>query len=72
MPGDIFLAFTDGVPDCKNPSGEFFGRARVLDILKISHTSAEGLVKTIENELRQFITGETQFDDVTLLAVRRA
>lgn len=68
---DIFFAFTDGVPDCSNPGGDFFGRERLLDILLKSSESAQDLVHILELELRQFIGGANQFDDITLLAMRR-
>jgi len=69
--GDVFFAFTDGVPDCKDPHGEFFGHERLLEILYPFGGSANELVKTIETDLRQFIVDATQFDDITLLAVKR-
>ena len=69
--GDVFFAFTDGVPDCKDPHGEFFGHKRLLEILHPFDGSANELVKTIETDLRQFIADTTQFDDITLLAVKR-
>lgn len=70
LPGETFFAFTDGVPDCKNPGGEFFGRVRLLDIFRNNVPTPE-LIHTVETELRQFISGETQFDDITLLALKR-
>ncbi len=69
--GDIFFAFTDGIPDCKNPRGEFFGRARLHDIFQCAGESAGGLVDAIKTELRQYTADAAQFDDITLLAVRR-
>jgi len=69
--GDTLFAFTDGVPDCSNPSGEFFGRERLFDILQQSSASAHELVNNLESELRQYIASATQFDDITLLAVKR-
>jgi sigma-B regulation protein RsbU (phosphoserine phosphatase) len=70
-PGDMLFAFTDGVPEAGDLHGSFFGRERVLDILRQSHSSAGILIKTVESELRQHMDGTTQFDDITLLAVRR-
>jgi len=70
-PGDTFFAFTDGVPDCSNPRGDFFGRERLLEILLRFDGSAPELVSVIETALCQYIDGATQFDDITLLAVRR-
>jgi len=70
--GDIFFAFTDGVPDCSNPDSEFFGRERLLEILLRFDGTAPELVENIETALRQYIDGATQFDDITLLAIRRS
>jgi len=69
--GDMFFAYTDGVPECKDPQGEFFGRERLLEIPHRFNGSAYELVKNIETDLRQYIASATQFDDITLLAVRR-
>lgn len=69
--GDTFFAFTDGVPDCQNPRGEFFGRERLLDSLRRMNGSAPEFVADIESELRQYIASANQFDDITLLAVKR-
>ena len=69
--GDVFLAFTDGVPDCQSPRGEFFGRERLLVVFQNEKGSAHQLVKAIETALHQYINDGTQFDDITLLAVKR-
>lgn len=69
--GDTFFAFTDGVPDCQNPNGEFFGREQLLDILRKESGSSHEVVRAIETELHRYTAGATQFDDITLLAVRR-
>ena len=69
--GDIFLAFTDGVPDCKNARGDFYERKRLLDILHDAGDSSHKLIKSIETDLYNYIAGTTQFDDIALLAMRR-
>jgi phosphoserine phosphatase RsbU/P len=68
--GDMFLAFTDGVLDSQNPAGQQFGRDRLMAVSQKVHGSAHELVKLIESELRNHADGETQFDDITLLAIR--
>jgi GAF domain-containing protein len=70
-PGDMLFAFTDGAPEAKDPHGEFFGHERLLAILRGCRNSSHKLVKTIEAELHQYMDGATQFDDITLLAVKR-
>ena len=69
--GDTFFAFTDGVPDSIGPRGEFFGRERLHAILQRRCASAHELVYTLESELCQYIASANQFDDITLLAVKR-
>ena len=71
-PGQLRFAFTDGAPEAKDPQGEFFGRERVLRILQECDRSSRELVGTLEAKLRQYMGSTTQFDDITLLAVRRA
>jgi serine phosphatase RsbU (regulator of sigma subunit) len=70
-PGDILFAFTDGAPEANDPRGEFFGHERLLQILRRCDPSSHELVRTIEAELHGYMDGATQFDDITLLAVRR-
>jgi sigma-B regulation protein RsbU (phosphoserine phosphatase) len=70
-PRETFIAFTDGAPEAKDLHGEFFGRERLLDIFRQDGQTADEMVKTIESRLREHIDGATQFDDITLLAVRR-
>ncbi|NOH04465.1 MAG: GAF domain-containing protein [Chloroflexi bacterium] len=69
--GDVFFAFTDGVPDSRNPDGEFFGHERLFDFLQRNDKPPQELVKVFERGLQEYIAGATQFDDITLLAVRR-
>jgi serine phosphatase RsbU (regulator of sigma subunit) len=69
--GDMFFAFTDGVPDCRNLADEEFGRDRLMTVLQIVNKSAHKVIEAAEAELRNYIGGATQFDDITLLAVRR-
>jgi len=69
--GDVLLAFTDGVPDCKNPQGDFYGRERLFGIFQREYKSAQELVNVIEADLHGYISNATQFDDITLLAIQR-
>jgi sigma-B regulation protein RsbU (phosphoserine phosphatase) len=70
-PDEMFFAFTDGAPDAKDPHGAFFGRDRLLNILRGHCGSAQELIKIIEAELHHYMDGATQFDDITLLAVQQ-
>lgn len=68
-PGDILVAYTDGVTDARNPSGQFFGESKFLALLQPD--SATNLLDRIEVNVNAHIADADQFDDITLLAVQR-
>ena len=67
---DLLVAFTDGIPDTQNIDGEFFGNERLRELM-MSHSSPTQLLNEIELDLGQFIGEAEQFDDITLLAIKR-
>ena len=69
--GSLFLAFTDGIPDALNRENENFGTQRLLQILSDGDTFPTVLLENIETQVCQFIGSADQFDDITLLAVKR-
>jgi sigma-B regulation protein RsbU (phosphoserine phosphatase) len=70
-PGDIFLAFTDGVTDARSPDDERFGRPRLEQMLDRSFPSAAALTQHIQQRLSDYIGETAPEDDLTLLAVQR-
>jgi serine phosphatase RsbU (regulator of sigma subunit) len=70
-PGDSLLIFTDGIPDSKNPQDEFFGHKRLTGYLKKAEAESARRVEGLGRELDSFIEGGDQFDDITILALRR-
>jgi sigma-B regulation protein RsbU (phosphoserine phosphatase) len=70
-PGDILLAHTDGVPDARNPSGKAYTESRFLALLAGGSSTAGALVERLVTDLRSHIGDADQFDDITLLAIRR-
>jgi sigma-B regulation protein RsbU (phosphoserine phosphatase) len=70
-PGDLLLTFTDGVLDARNPAGQLFTEKSLLSLLQQPITSATALLDQIETTLQAHIGSADQFDDITLLAVRR-
>lgn len=69
-PGQLLFAFTDGAPDALNVAGARLGREALFSRLQ-ADLSAEMLLAQISQELTEYMTGADQFDDITLLAVRR-
>ncbi|MCP5098622.1 MAG: SpoIIE family protein phosphatase [Chloroflexi bacterium] len=76
QPEDVLIFYTDGVTEAVNQAYEEFGEDRlqaiVTDLLiNNSHTDSETIAATILQAVGQFTTGMTQFDDLTLLIIRR-
>ncbi len=74
-PRDLIIAYTDGLVDATNFSGERFGkrrlRAAVLKALgEAPDSTATQVVDRIMWEVRQFAGLSPRPDDQTLLAVR--
>ncbi len=70
-PGDILLGYTDGVTEASAADGSFFTVERLRSILDAPSSSASELLDRITNSLQGHIGEADQFDDITLLAIRR-
>ncbi|NJN95316.1 MAG: serine/threonine-protein phosphatase [Anaerolineales bacterium] len=70
-PGDTLYAFTDGVVDAQNSAGEMFGRETLHALLTDPVVSASALLDLIESALNSHVAGANQYDDITMLGVRR-
>ncbi len=70
-PGDLLLAYSDGVPDARDPAGNRFTQERLLSLLEQPAPSAAALLERIRANVWDHIGGAEQFDDITMLAARR-
>jgi serine phosphatase RsbU (regulator of sigma subunit) len=68
--GDTFFAYTDGLTDTANPSGEYYSVEGLIPLLAGDRTLSSLLVQ-IQEQIENYATGARQFDDITMLAVRR-
>ena len=69
--GDILLAFTDGLTEALNESGEEFGDARAAGLLVGNrHLGASDLQRLLSAELEAFCGRAPQYDDVTIVVAR--
>jgi serine phosphatase RsbU (regulator of sigma subunit) len=66
--GDLFFAFTDGIPDALNSAGVPFGHEQLTALLD-PNTSAGTLLNSLNVILDRYTLGTEQFDDITLLIV---
>jgi sigma-B regulation protein RsbU (phosphoserine phosphatase) len=73
QPGDCLVLYSDGVPDAQNEAGEDFGEERLADILRGSaHEPAEVIVGRVFDAIDRFAGAAEQFDDITLMILRRS
>jgi sigma-B regulation protein RsbU (phosphoserine phosphatase) len=71
QPGDLIVAYTDGVTEARNPRGEEFGESRLHDLVAArAGLSAEALVAEVIERLRQWCRDTPQHDDVTLVVMK--
>lgn len=68
--GDLLLLYTDGITERERPSGEQFGRERLLALARSGRRlSVRALQETILGEVREFAATPLD-DDTTLLLVK--
>lgn len=73
-PGDRVLFYSDGVPEARNPDGEFFGEQRLSDLAEraeLDQVSAPETLRRLVAAVLDHQRGGLQ-DDVTLLLVEWA
>ena len=71
VPGDILYGYTDGVIEARNSNGEFYTEKKLVALLKTGAESASSLLENISNALQAYTADAEQFDDITMLAVKR-
>ena len=71
-PGDMLFIFTDGVPEIHSPTGELFGEKRMIPLIEQPAATAAELLQRVEAGLMIHKSTADQFDDVTMVALKRA
>ncbi|MGE5646533.1 MAG: SpoIIE family protein phosphatase [Acidobacteriota bacterium] len=71
QPGDMVVLYSDGITDQLSPSGEDYGRRRLVNLLKQScHGSPQSVIDAIYADLDAFAPGVASFDDQTVVVLR--
>ncbi len=70
-PGEILVAYTDGVVDARNSHGEAFTEKSLVSNISKVFRSAFSLLKSLKFQINLHIEKAIQFDDITLIALRR-
>jgi phosphoserine phosphatase RsbU/P len=70
-PGDVLLAFTDGVPEAHNPENEEFGEERLQLLLRqTAHLPADEISARISADMKHWIRDAVQYDDLTFIVMK--
>ncbi len=70
--GDIILFYTDGVTETTNIDDELYGETRLqATATRLRNESAEAICRAIYNEVIDFQGEAEQFDDLTLMVLKK-
>jgi sigma-B regulation protein RsbU (phosphoserine phosphatase) len=71
-PGDVLLAYSDGLTEAENPHGEMLGEEGVKAVIRSEATAgAKQLEQKLLDTIQSFTAGRSQTDDITLILVER-
>lgn len=72
QPGDAMLLYTDGATDAMDAQERLFGSERLEQaVLSLRNLAPDRIVEALEKMLLDFSRKGQQFDDITLVALRR-
>ena len=71
-PGELVLAYSDGVVEAQSPDGELFGQPRLEAVLRDGGDDPQAIVDGVLAAVDRFTRGSEPYDDITLLALGRS
>lgn len=70
-PGDVVVAYTDGVTEAMNDKGQEWGVDRFLEAIRVAAPEgAHSVLNNVQQRLLRFVGDVGQYDDMTLIALR--
>lgn len=70
-PADVLVLFTDGIPESTDPTGEEFGTARILEVVRRHcHEPARDILDALFAAAVSFHAGAAPSDDMTAIVCR--
>jgi sigma-B regulation protein RsbU (phosphoserine phosphatase) len=71
QPGDLLIAFTDGISEAVNSAGDEFGEDRLIRVLEETFDlAAASILSSIMHAADRFAGGAKQYDDMTLVVLK--
>ncbi|HIK53288.1 MAG TPA: SpoIIE family protein phosphatase [Oscillatoriales cyanobacterium M59_W2019_021] len=70
--GDVVILYTDGIPEAENPYGKRYGVDRLAQVARRhAHQDARDIQRAIVADLKQYISTQKIYDDITLLVLKQ-
>jgi serine phosphatase RsbU (regulator of sigma subunit)/pSer/pThr/pTyr-binding forkhead associated (FHA) protein len=70
--GDLAVLYTDGITESRNKENKEYDEDKLIDFLqKKNSLSAQNILTELNEEIKTFISGVEQMDDMTLVVVKR-
>ena len=69
LPGDRVFIYSDGITEAENEEEEMFGAARLEECFTHENLDPDQLFDGILNSVREFVSGKSQGDDITIVEV---
>jgi sigma-B regulation protein RsbU (phosphoserine phosphatase) len=71
QPGDLYLFFTDGISEAMNARDDFFGEARLGQLVEAhAHLPSDELRERVLREIAAFVGDAPQHDDMTMILLK--
>lgn len=67
--GDEIFVYTDGVTEAADQDNRLYGEDRLKRVLSSSHGDAQELCDIVRADIKEFVQGAEQSDDITMLCV---
>ncbi len=67
QPQDTVVLFTDGLSEAEDRDGQLFGEDRLIEAMRTSEGTPEGVMNAILSAVKNFLAGQPQSDDITLV-----
>ena len=69
-PENSIFIYTDGVVEAQNSKEEFYGDARLINLLNEDNLLPKDNILKVKTDVDKFSEGTDQFDDITMLSVK--
>jgi serine phosphatase RsbU (regulator of sigma subunit) len=71
-PGDTIVLYTDGISEAMNAQGDIYGSKRIRGVVAHAPEGVEKVGQALLDDVRRFVRGRLQSDDICLVCIARA